>query len=106
MRSLNAAATKPKLVKEGFTGKVYMTPPTRDLTELMLKDTVGILRQDAERQHIAPLYTEQDVAATARTQQDQAQAAVVDARAAIAFIQIQEQIAAGEIGEADGKGIE
>ena len=28
----------PKLVKEGFRGKVYMTPPTRDLTELMLKD--------------------------------------------------------------------
>jgi metallo-beta-lactamase family protein len=53
----------PKLVKEGFRGKVYMTPPTRDLTELMLKDTVNILRQDAERQHILPLYDEHDVAA-------------------------------------------
>jgi metallo-beta-lactamase family protein len=52
----------PKLVKEGFTGKVYMTPPTRDLTELMLKDTVGILHMDAQRQHIAPLYSEADVA--------------------------------------------
>ena len=25
----------PKLVKEGFTGKIYSTPPTRDLAELL-----------------------------------------------------------------------
>ena len=51
----------PKLVKDGFRGKIYMTPPTRDLAELILRDSVNILRQDAERRGLAPLYEEQDV---------------------------------------------
>ena len=40
----------PKLVKEGFRGKVYMTPPTRDLTELILRDSVDILAAEAHLQ--------------------------------------------------------
>lgn len=54
----------PKLVKDGFRGKIYMTPPTRDLAELILRDSVNILRQDAERSGFAPLYEEQDVETT------------------------------------------
>ena len=51
----------PKLVKDGFRGKIYMTPPTKDLAELILRDSVGILGEEASRRGIAPLYEEQDV---------------------------------------------
>jgi len=51
----------PKLIKEGFTGKAYMTPPTRDLAELIMRDSANILRQDAERHHLPLLYTDEDV---------------------------------------------
>lgn len=51
----------PKLVKDGFRGKIYMTPPTKDLAELILRDSVGILGQDANRRGMAALYEDQDV---------------------------------------------
>ncbi len=51
----------PKLVKDGFRGKIYMTPPTKDLAELIMRDSVGILTHEAARLRIAPLYEEQDV---------------------------------------------
>lgn len=54
----------PKLVRDGFCGKIYMTPPTRDLAELILRDSVGILGEEASRRGIAPLYEEKDVDAT------------------------------------------
>lgn len=53
----------PKLMREGFRGTVYMTSATKDLTELMLRDSVGILRQDAERHRIAPMYDDNDITA-------------------------------------------
>lgn len=51
----------PKLVKDGFCGKIYMTLPTRDLAELILRDSVGILGHEAARRGVAVLYEEQDV---------------------------------------------
>ena len=51
----------PKLIREGFKGKVYATHPTLDLMDIMLRDSVSLLRQDAERHNIAPLYDERDV---------------------------------------------
>ena len=54
----------PKLVRDGFRGKIYMTPPTRDLTELILRDSVGILDEDAARLGKVPLYEEKDVDVT------------------------------------------
>ncbi|MDO8593555.1 MAG: MBL fold metallo-hydrolase [bacterium] len=54
----------PKLVKDGFSGKIYMTPPTRDLAELILRDSVTILSEEASRKGRAPLYEEKDVDAT------------------------------------------
>ncbi len=54
----------PKLVRDGFSGKIYMTPPTRDLAELILRDSVSILGQEAHRKGVAPLYEENDVEAT------------------------------------------
>ncbi len=54
----------PKLVRSGFRGRIFMTPPTKDIAELILRDSVSILRQDAERRGAEPLYEEQDVDAT------------------------------------------
>lgn len=51
----------PKLVRDGFRGKIYMTPPTRDLAELILRDSVHILAEEAERSGRLPLYEEKDV---------------------------------------------
>lgn len=51
----------PKLVKDGFSGKIYMTPATRDLAELIMRDSVGILAEEASRRSVAPLYEGQDV---------------------------------------------
>ncbi len=38
----------PKLVQDGFTGKIIATPPTCALTRPMLEDTAGILSHDVE----------------------------------------------------------
>lgn len=51
----------PKLVREGFRGKAYMTEATRDLMALMLTDSVGLLAQEAKRYGQTPLYGEEDV---------------------------------------------
>lgn len=51
----------PKLVKDGFHGNIYLTPPTRDLAELILRDSAAILLQDASRRGLPPLYEEKDV---------------------------------------------
>jgi metallo-beta-lactamase family protein len=51
----------PKLVRDGFGGKIYMTPPTKDLAELILRDSVDILKGEADRLGKQPLYEAQDV---------------------------------------------
>ncbi|MFA6278585.1 MAG: MBL fold metallo-hydrolase [Candidatus Paceibacterota bacterium] len=51
----------PKLVRDGFRGKIYMTPPTKDLAELILRDSVGILGEEAARNGVLPIYEEKDV---------------------------------------------
>jgi metallo-beta-lactamase family protein len=51
----------PKLVKEGFRGKAYMTPATLDLMTLMLRDSVNLLAQEAKRYGREPLYSLEDV---------------------------------------------
>lgn len=46
----------PKLVKEGFTGKVYSTPPTKDFANLLLTDSEHILINEAKKLNQPPLY--------------------------------------------------
>jgi len=54
----------PKLIKDGFKGIIYSTPPTRDLTELALTDGLGILKKEAKLNGKPVLYTETDIAKT------------------------------------------
>lgn len=51
----------PKLVKDGFTGVVYSTPPTRDFAELLLLDSEHILGQEAERARHEPIFNHVDI---------------------------------------------
>ncbi|MBN2569961.1 MAG: MBL fold metallo-hydrolase [Deltaproteobacteria bacterium] len=60
----------PKLVKDGFTGKIITSPPTAELCEIMLLDSAHVQEMDAEWQSrknhrqgkkgILPLYTSED----------------------------------------------
>ncbi len=54
----------PKLVNQGFVGKIYATAPTRDLVGLMLLDAAGIMAEEAERHGHPPLYSEEDAVET------------------------------------------
>lgn len=56
----------PKLMREGFKGKVYATPPTIDLMDVMLHDSVGILTMEAKKAGLEPMYTEDDIEAFLR----------------------------------------
>ena len=60
----------PKLVKDGFQGKIITSPPTAELCEIMLLDSAHIQEMDAEwqtrknrrqsKKEILPLYTARD----------------------------------------------
>lgn len=60
----------PKLVKEGFKGKIYCTGPTKDLAQILLLDSAHIQENDVkfinkkrveqEKNQLAPLYDTQD----------------------------------------------
>ncbi len=51
----------PKLVRDGFKGKIYSTPPTRDISELSLIDSLGVLEKEARGSGQPPIYAEADV---------------------------------------------
>ena len=61
----------PKLIKAGYSGPIYLTPPTHDLAELLLKDAAHLefkdtqwenkRRERAGRRLLEPLYTLEDV---------------------------------------------
>ena len=56
----------PKLVKEGFRGTIYSTPPTRDIAFHMLDDSRGVLEKEARAAGVPPLYEKKDVEAAMR----------------------------------------
>ncbi len=51
----------PKLIKEGFKGKIYSTPPTKGLAELMLIDSLGVLEKESKKHNKKLIYHEEDV---------------------------------------------
>lgn len=60
----------PKLVKDGFRGKIITSPPSAELCQVMLPDSAHVQEMEAEwrtrkrrrqaRQHVEPLYTTED----------------------------------------------
>ena len=50
----------PKLIKEGFHGKIYSTEPTKGLAEPMLEDTAGILSKNTDL-GLDKIYTEENI---------------------------------------------
>jgi len=51
----------PKLVREGFKGKIISTPPTKDIAELMLTDSLRVLEKESKRSNRPLIYTKNDV---------------------------------------------
>ena len=68
---IDHAGNLPNLVKRGYGGPIYCTPATRDLCDIMLKDSAYIQERDVEfvgkkhkKKHLPPpepLYTIEDV---------------------------------------------
>jgi metallo-beta-lactamase family protein len=60
----------PKLVRDGFRGKIFCTPATRELTEVLLEDSAGIQEDEvkyinkrraaAGQGYLQPLYNTED----------------------------------------------
>lgn len=67
---LDHAGRLPKLVKDGFRGKIYATESTRGIVEPLLLDGAKLQREDFERDKrkgrkaTPPLYDEDDIAET------------------------------------------
>lgn len=51
----------PKLVREGFTGRIIATGPTARLAQLIIEDSADIIAHEARRHNHEPVYTIEDV---------------------------------------------
>jgi metallo-beta-lactamase family protein len=51
----------PKLVRDGFRGKIYSTTPTKDLAQIMFEDALHIMQSEAQRFDRRPLYSGKDI---------------------------------------------
>ncbi len=54
----------PKLVRDGFFVLFYATAPTARLAQLIMEDSVHILKSEAQRHKHDPIFTEEDVIRT------------------------------------------
>lgn len=54
----------PKLIRDGFKGVIYSTPPTKDIACEMLLDSLGVLQKEAKKDNLPTIYNEDDVAKT------------------------------------------
>ncbi|MBI3671740.1 MBL fold metallo-hydrolase [Candidatus Azambacteria bacterium] len=51
----------PKLVRDGFKGKIYGTSPTLDFAHTLLNDSEHVIKEEARREGLQPFYTIKDV---------------------------------------------
>lgn len=52
----------PRLVREGFRGRIRSTKATRDIAAVMLEDALAVMTSEVERHGCDPLFEEKDVA--------------------------------------------
>lgn len=51
----------PKLVREGFAGKIYSTEPTKALANVMLRDALKVMQFESQKYDVPTLYDEADI---------------------------------------------
>ena len=51
----------PLLVKRGFRGRIISTPPTKELGEVMVTDSMGVLEKESHTHKEEPLYNKEDI---------------------------------------------
>lgn len=51
----------PKLVREGFAGKIYSTEPTKALANVMLRDALKVMQFESQKYDVPTLYDEVDI---------------------------------------------
>ena len=51
----------PKLVKDGFKGRIISTPPTKDIAEYLLEDTLKIIESEARKDGVLAIFEKKDV---------------------------------------------
>jgi metallo-beta-lactamase family protein len=54
----------PKLVRDGFVGKIFSTKATKDLAFVMLTDALKVMEMEAQKYGFEPYYGQEHVAAT------------------------------------------
>ena len=54
----------PRLVREGFRGKIYSTPPTKEISALSLKDGLGLIEREMKREDLPVFYETKDLEQT------------------------------------------
>ena len=61
---LDHSGLLPKLVREGFRGRIFATAPTRDFSEILLEDSAGLIEEEMRGRGKEPPYGPPDVAPT------------------------------------------
>lgn len=51
----------PRLVKEGFRGRIYSTAPTKELAHLVLEDNQKLMSEEARKNNHPVLYEKEDI---------------------------------------------
>src|SRR3989338_11657758 len=51
----------PKLVHDGFKGRIYSTNATKDLAELVMRDSMGIMEKEAKWNNEDVFYSAEDI---------------------------------------------
>lgn len=51
----------PQLIKAGFSGKIFATPPTVDFTRIILEDSVRVLEEKSRRAGVLPVFAQNEV---------------------------------------------
>lgn len=54
----------PKLVRDGFSGKIYSTTPTKELAGIMMRDALKVMQYEANKFGQEVLYEEKDIEAS------------------------------------------